>query len=120
MRIGTYDDDAGSCTMATVRQSKNAQQAGVVKSRCLGVMNVQSRAGDGAGLSVYADGLIIGAYEPLVPGRLLHESPKRASRSIVWVVDQAAATMGGNGSCSRAMRPIARLSSGVSGMAVKP
>jgi hypothetical protein len=79
------------------------------------LMEVKFRASHCAGLSVLADALITRAYQPRVPG-----SPKRASRSIVWVVDQAAATMGGKGSCSSAMSPIARLSSGVSGMAVKP
>jgi len=110
-------DDARLCTIGNRNPRTNAQQTR--RPISLFGFRLKCRSGDHAGLSVYADGLIIGVYEPLVPGRLLR-SPKRASKSIVWVVDQAAATMGGKGSCSSAMRPIARFSSGVSGMVVKP
>jgi len=42
----------------------------VSSNLAVGFIGVKFRPGDRAGLSVYADGVIIGSYQPLVPDRL--------------------------------------------------
>src|SRR5882762_6090672 len=69
MKTGTYDHDACSRTIGNSAPQQECATGGVVFS-LFGFKVVKSRAADRASLSVCADGLIIGAYQPPLPGRL--------------------------------------------------